>query len=124
VGSGMGPDTLAPVFFAVSTILAADWSRAEWSKAFSLILIFCFAIKFTSLKSHVFVYAQPGLIYTHPGVLKFFLNKCIQNQSRPILDVDILLGNFPETSGNLPYHRLLAATLLFYYNKQKLSIPI
>jgi hypothetical protein len=54
----------------------------------------------------------------------FFKHKCIQNQSRPILDVDILLGNFPANSGNLPYHRLLAATILFYYNKQKLSIAI
>jgi len=27
VGSGTGPDTLAPVDSAVSTIFAADWSR-------------------------------------------------------------------------------------------------
>jgi hypothetical protein len=28
VGRGIGPDTIAPVFFAVSTIFTALWSRA------------------------------------------------------------------------------------------------
>jgi hypothetical protein len=28
VGSGMGPETLAPVRFAVSTIFSADWSTS------------------------------------------------------------------------------------------------
>ena len=40
VGRGMGPDTFVPVFFAVSTIRAADWSIRSWSYALSLILIF------------------------------------------------------------------------------------
>ena len=42
VGSGIGPDTLAPVLLAVSTIFWADWSKIAWSKAFSLILILSF----------------------------------------------------------------------------------
>src|SRR5207244_8651935 len=33
VGSGIGPATLAPVRFAVSTISPADWSRSLWSYA-------------------------------------------------------------------------------------------
>ena len=31
VGSGIGPETSAPVYFAVSTIFAADWSNNAWS---------------------------------------------------------------------------------------------
>ena len=42
VGSGTGPDYFAPVFLAVSTIFSAEWSNILWSKAFNLILIFCF----------------------------------------------------------------------------------
>jgi hypothetical protein len=37
----MGPATPAPVLFAVSTIFSAEASKILWSKAFSLILIFC-----------------------------------------------------------------------------------
>src|SRR5690606_5181956 len=39
VGSGMGPRTVAPVFWAVRTISAAVWSTTQWSNALSLILI-------------------------------------------------------------------------------------
>src|SRR4029079_1132848 len=35
VGSGIGPATLAPVRFAVSTISPADWSSSLWSYALS-----------------------------------------------------------------------------------------
>src|SRR2546427_5014231 len=35
VGSGIGPDTCAPVFSAVRTISAAAWSMSAWSKALS-----------------------------------------------------------------------------------------
>src|SRR5215213_1448504 len=55
VGSGTGPETLAPVRSAVSTISRAARSMASWSYAFSLIRIFCAAIaaisKFVSLAS-------------------------------------------------------------------------
>src|SRR5579871_22269 len=44
VGSGTGPATRAPVFWAVSTICAADWSRMRWSKAFSRIRIRCLVV--------------------------------------------------------------------------------
>src|SRR5215213_8742374 len=48
VGSGTGPETLAPVRSAVSTISRAARSMASWSYAFSLIRIFCAAIAATS----------------------------------------------------------------------------
>ena len=48
VGRGIGPETLAPVYFAVSTIFWADWSNNLWSNAFKRILIFCFAMVLTS----------------------------------------------------------------------------
>ena len=41
VGIGTGPATLAPVLSAVSKICWADTSRTLWSKALSIILIFC-----------------------------------------------------------------------------------
>src|SRR5690606_16230712 len=44
VGSGTGPRTWAPVRLAVETISRADMSSARWSKALSLIRIFCCAI--------------------------------------------------------------------------------
>ena len=31
VGNGIGPDTFAPVFLAVSTIFSADCSKITWS---------------------------------------------------------------------------------------------
>src|SRR2546422_1955512 len=40
VGSGMGPDTCAPVFSAVRTMSAAAWSMSAWSNAFKRIRIF------------------------------------------------------------------------------------
>src|SRR5512143_3582520 len=46
VGSGIGPDTFAPVRFAVSMISSADWSNSLWSYPFSRILIFCVTITF------------------------------------------------------------------------------
>ena len=61
VGRGIGPDTSAPVFLAVSTILAADWSRALWSYAFNLILIFWLLSVCSSLVFVRFRYAVRGL---------------------------------------------------------------
>src|SRR2546428_1060047 len=39
VGSGMGPDTCAPVFSAVRTMSAAAWSMSAWSNALRRIRI-------------------------------------------------------------------------------------
>src|ERR1019366_5616845 len=39
VGSGIGPDTCAPVFSAVRTMSPAAWSITAWSKAFNRIRI-------------------------------------------------------------------------------------
>src|SRR5688572_29151958 len=40
-GSGIGPDTCAPVFSAVRTMSATAWSSTTWSNALSRILILC-----------------------------------------------------------------------------------
>src|SRR5437867_8081398 len=40
VGSGMGPDTRAPVFSAVRTMSAAAWSMSAWPNAFQRLRIF------------------------------------------------------------------------------------
>src|SRR5258705_2821810 len=40
VGSGTGPEVMAPVRRAVRTISDADWSSVAWSYDFSLIRIF------------------------------------------------------------------------------------
>jgi len=42
VGSGTGPETSAPVRWAVSTICLADWSRILWSNAFNRMRMRCF----------------------------------------------------------------------------------
>src|SRR5207247_1644726 len=44
VGSGIGPETRAPVRFAVATISVVDWSRTRWSYAFRLMRIFSFSM--------------------------------------------------------------------------------
>src|SRR3954449_10083076 len=49
VGSGTGPETVAPVRSAVSTISLAARSMASWSYAFSRIRIFCAAMVATSM---------------------------------------------------------------------------
>ena len=41
VGSGIGPETFAPLRFAVSMIFSALWSISSWSYAFRRIRIFC-----------------------------------------------------------------------------------
>jgi hypothetical protein len=48
VGNGIGPEIVAPVLFAVSTILSADWSKIRCSYAFKRIRIYSYAIYFTS----------------------------------------------------------------------------
>ena len=53
VGNGIGPSTLAPVLFAVSTISLADISISLWSKVFNLILIVC--VFFFLLSTRFFV---------------------------------------------------------------------
>src|SRR5882762_1072825 len=50
VGSGTGPEVLAPVRRAVRTISDADWSSVAWSYDFSLMRIFCSIVRLPSLR--------------------------------------------------------------------------
>ncbi len=54
VGRGMGPETLAPVRFAFTTMSLTDWSSRRWSKDCKRILIF------SIVRSSVLRNALPG----------------------------------------------------------------
>src|SRR5690606_12260690 len=96
VGSGIGPDTPAPVRLAVSTIFSADWSSTRWSYAFKRMRIFCLAFA----------------IEVPPSIAQFENRTYSAGTTRAPSGMPSYGKGAGCVVGNLPHHRVYRPTFI------------